>query len=244
MHLTGAGFLLEEYLNQNNRELDRALSAIDDLQGLKNGEVLISTVEGMINEFLPHAITIFREQYPGITFLVRVESALGVIESVAADRMDIGIGFGDPPGKNLSIVAQHSQPILAVCSPRHSLANSRRISLKTLVGQPLALQDTSFGIRRLVDDAFARAGLAPQTGLVTNSLLLLKSLAKQRRIVTLLPSYAVQGEVQRGELVGVPTDSAILNAAHLYLCVHQSKRHSSAAIEFLGLLKRELSTLT
>lgn len=243
MHLTEAGSLLADYLIHNNRELDRTLSAIDDLRGLKSGRVLISTVEGMIDEFLPRVITTFQERYPGITFLIRVESALGVIESVAADRTDIGIGFEVPPRKNLTVVAQHSQPILAVCSPGHPLARSRRISLRALVSQRLALQDPSFGIRRLVDDAFTRARLAPQTVLVTNSLLLLKSLAKQGRVVTLLPNYAVQSEIQRSELVGVRTESPILNAAHLDLCVHQSKRHSSAAGEFLDLLKRALGTL-
>ena len=243
MCLTDAGTLLAEYLNRNDRELDRTLSAIDDLRGLKRGEVSIYTVEGMIDEFLPHVITKFRERYPGISLMVRVESALAVIEAVAADRADIGIGFNVPPRKSLSIMAQHLQPILAVCSPNHSLAKNQKVSLKALVGQPLALQDMSFGIRRLVDDAFAQARLAPRTFLVTNSLLMLKSLAMQGPVVTLLPSYAVQTEVQRGKLAVMRTDSAILNAAHLDLCVHNSKRQSSAAAEFLALIKSELITL-
>lgn len=244
MYLTDAGVLLANYLGRNDRELDRTLSAIDDLRGLTSGEVSICTVEGMIDEFLPHVITRFRQKYPGISFLVRIESALAVTEAVAADRTDIGISFNVPPRKNLSIVAHHSQPILAVCSPGHPLAKSQKIPLKSLVGHPLALQDTTFGIRRLVDDAFAQARLAPQTFLVTNSLLMLKALAKQGSSVTLLPSYAVQAELRRSELVALRTESAILNAARLDLCIHHAKRHSTAASEFLAMLKSELATLS
>jgi DNA-binding transcriptional LysR family regulator len=243
MHLTKAGSLLAGYLNRNDRELEHALSSIDDLRGLKSGEVSITTVEGMIDEFLPRVITTFRNRYPGISLLVRVESALGVIEAVAADRTDIGIGFNVPSRKNLTVVTQHTQPIMAVCNPRHPLAKCKKISLKTLTEQALALQDTSFGIRRLVDDAFARARLVPQSFLVTNSLLMLKSLVKQDTVITLLPSYAVRAEVRRSELAALRIDSAILNSAHLDLCVHRSKQHSFAAEEFLALTKRELNTL-
>ncbi|QAY95524.1 hypothetical protein CWB41_07065 [Methylovirgula ligni] len=243
MYLTDAGTLLADYLSRNDRELDRTLSAIDDLRGLKTGEVSINTVEGMIDEFLPNVIVKFRERYPGISLRVRIESALGVIEAVAGDRADIGVSFNVPPRKNLSIVARHAQPILVICGPSHPLARYRKISLNSMAGHSLALPDASFGIRRLVDDAFGQARLPPQPFLVTNSLLMLKSLAMQGPIVTLLPNYAVRTEVQRGSLVAVRTDSTILNAAHLDLCVHSAKRQSSSSAEFLSLIKNELNTL-
>jgi DNA-binding transcriptional LysR family regulator len=243
MHLTEAGQLLADYLNRTDRELDRALSAIDDLRGLKSGEVSVATVEGMIDDFLPGVIESFRRRYPGISFLVRIESALAVVEDVAGDQTDIGIGFNVPKRRNLVVVARHAQPILAVCAPGHPLAKARRVGLAQLNEYPLALLDTSFGTRRLVDDAFARARLPAQACLVTNSILMLKSLAKQGGVVTLLPSFSVQNYVKEGRLKAIPTGSAILNSAHLDLCVHNAKRLSSAAAEFLEAIKRELARL-
>src|SRR5690606_13203263 len=143
--------LLADYLNRTDRELDRALSAIDDLRGLKSGEVSVSTVEGMIDEFLPGVIESFRSRFPGISFMVRVESALSVVEGVAGDETDIGIGFNVPKHRNLTVVARHAQPILAVCAPSHPLAKKGKIALTDLKNYPLAFLDTSFGTRRLID---------------------------------------------------------------------------------------------
>jgi DNA-binding transcriptional LysR family regulator len=243
MHLTPAGVLLAGYLNRDERELHRALSAIDDLRGLSSGEVTVTTVEGMIDEFLPRVIETYRARFPAITFRIRVESALAVVEAVSADETDIGIGFNVPTRKNLVVAAKHVQPVHAVCSPRHPLAKSRRVPLKALGAYSLALQDSNFSIRRLVDDAFARARLPHESFLVTNSLLLLKSLVKQGNALTFLPTYAVRTEVGRGELVAIPTDSSILNSAHLDLCIHATRRLSPAAVEFFRLTQNELSKL-
>ena len=243
MHLTEAGKLLSSYLQRTDRELDRALSAIDDLRGLKSGEVFISTVEGMIDDFLPSVIESFRRRYPGIFFHVQIQSALSVVEDIASDQSDIGIGFNVPKRKNLTVVATHAQPILAVCSPKHPLAKGKKLTLVQVNQHPLALLNTTFGTRRLVDDAFARSRLPQDPIAVTNSILMLKSLAKRGGVVTLLPSFSVQNQVRQRELVAIPTNNTILNSAHLDLCVHNPKGLSSAATEFLDLLKRELATL-
>lgn len=243
MRLTEAGQLLAEYLNRTERELDRALAAIDDLRGLISGEVSISTVEGMIDEFLPRLIEVYRGKFPAISLAVRVGSALAVMEDVAGDETDIGISFNVPARSNLLVTAQHAQPIVAVCGPRHPLATSRKASLRSLNRYPLALPDLNFGTRRLLDDAFARARLTLQPRLVSNSLTMLKAQAKQGGMVTFLPAFAVQAEVGRSELVTVPTNSATLNSARLDLCVHASRRLSSAAQEFLKLTEAALSKL-
>jgi len=243
MHLTAAGELLADFLRRNERELHRALAAIDDLRGLRRGEVSITTVEGMIEEFLPDVVEKYSTRFPAIELRIRVESALAVVEAVAADETDIGIGFNVPARRTYVVAAKHTQPVFAVCSPRHPLARARRLPLKALGSCRLALQDSNFSIRRLVDDAFARARVRRRPFLVTNSLLLLKSLVKRGDALTFLPTYAVRPEVQRGEVVAIPTDSGILNSAHLDICIHASRRLSPTAAEFLRVTQAELAKL-
>jgi DNA-binding transcriptional LysR family regulator len=244
MHLTAAGGLLAEYLNRSDRELERALSAIDDLKGLSSGVVSINTVEGMIDEFLPKVVEAYRAKFPAVTFRIQVDSALAVMEAVVADKTDIGIGFNVPPRNNLVIAAQHPQPILMICAPSHPLAKKRRVSLKGLQNYRMALQDGNFWIRRLVDDAFAQTRLPSEPFLVTNSLLLLKSLVTQSKdAITFLPSYVVRGEVESSKLIAIPTDSPILNAAHLDVCIHASRRLSTVAAAFLRLTQEALNKL-
>jgi DNA-binding transcriptional LysR family regulator len=244
MRLTEAGRLLAAHLAKTERDLGRTLTAVSDLRGMSSGEVSIATVEGMIDEFLPRLLEAYQSKFRAIALKVRVDSALAVMEAVAADESDIGISFNVPSRKSLRVVAQHTQPIVAVCSPSHPLAATRRASLRKLDRYALAIQDSTFGIRRLLDDAYIRARHSLEPHLVTNSLLLLKSLAKQGGVVTFLPTFSVLREVERGELLAIPTDSGILNSAHLDLCIHAPRKLSSAAQEFLGLTEAALARLS
>jgi DNA-binding transcriptional LysR family regulator len=243
MRLTEAGRLLADWVARTEREWDHVLEAIDDLRGLSSGKVSIATVEGMIDEFFPTLLHQFRTQFPAISLSVRVDSALAVMEAVAADECDIGVSFNVPPRKSLLVTAQHAQPIVAACSPRHPLASRGEVKLSSLAGFAVGIPDLSFGIRRLLDDAFSRKKLSLEPHLVSNSLLLLKSLAKQGDIVTFMPTFAIRREVQRGDLVAVHTDSRILNAAHLDVCIHAPRKLSFAAQEFLRMMETRVREL-
>jgi hypothetical protein len=58
-----------------------------------------------------------------------------------------------------------------------------------------------------------------------------------------MPTFAIRREVQRGDLVAVHTDSRILNAAHLDVCIHAPRKLSFAAQEFLRMMETRVREL-
>jgi DNA-binding transcriptional LysR family regulator len=240
MHLTEAGRLLHEHTSRSERDLKRTVAAMEDLHGLGGGEIEIATVEGMIEDFVPEAISAFRIRHPAIRFNVRVASALHVLEAVTNDEVDIGIALNVPKRREIVVMKSMPQPIRLYCNPDNPLARARKLSLETFDQTNLALQETSFWIRRVVDDAFGAHGLTAKPAIVTNSLLLLKSLVRNGPTVTFLPNFAARAEVKRGELIEVRVEDPLLSAAHLDIYVHATRRLSAAANEFLKLLQLHL----
>ena len=91
VRLTPAGKLLAGQLQLTVRDLARVRSQIDELKGLRRGEVGIYCIEGLVDTYLPRAIAEFHQQYPDITFNITVASTDQIIERLLADETDIGI---------------------------------------------------------------------------------------------------------------------------------------------------------
>ena len=65
---TAAGRLLAYHTQSIFRDIGRAHSAIDDLRGLRVGEVTIYAIEGLVSDFLPSLLSSFNARFPGINF--------------------------------------------------------------------------------------------------------------------------------------------------------------------------------
>ena len=243
MHLTDAGRLLREHTSRSENDLKRTVSSIEDLHGLGGGEIEIMTVEGMIDLFVPQVIDIFRRKYPAIRFQVTVASALEVLEAVTDDRVDIGIGLNVPRRREIVVMSSMPQPICLYCSPDSPLARRRRIAIEEVDQTHLAMQETSFWIRRTVEDAYHAAGMTLKPAIVTNSLLLLKTLVSLGPTLTFLPNFAAKVEVDRGDLVQIQVADKLLAAAQQDVYVHANRRLSAAAQEFLVYMQKRMNAL-
>src|ERR1700736_2389627 len=74
VRLTAAGEVLITHIRCWRRDLRQARAQIDDIRGLRRGEVTIALVEG-VADFLAIALVEFRKQYPGIDHSVQVAGA-------------------------------------------------------------------------------------------------------------------------------------------------------------------------
>ncbi len=83
LRLTAAGEALIEVVRRWSRDVDRVQSVMDDLQGLRQGNVSIAMVEGaseLFCDFLEH----FHETYPGISLNLQIAGSQAISEMVAS----------------------------------------------------------------------------------------------------------------------------------------------------------------
>jgi DNA-binding transcriptional LysR family regulator len=156
MKPTAAGEVLAAYALRCSLEADRVVEDISAMQGLRSGRVRIATSEGFATDFLPAAISRFREQHPNIRFEMIVGAPGEVSDLVRQGDVDIGLTFSRVAQKDIQVVYRHAAPIVALLPRDHELARARTLTLARLSGYPLALPDASSTVRLMIDVAASR----------------------------------------------------------------------------------------
>jgi DNA-binding transcriptional LysR family regulator len=236
VRLTPAGRLLADQLEVTVRDLARIRSQIDELKGLRRGEVTIYCIEGLVDTYLPSAITKFRESYHEITFRIVVASTDRIIEALVADESDIGITLNAPKRPDLTCCAWWEEPLEVVVAPFHALSRRRSIGLAELAKFSVALPETSFGVRRLVDRNARKNGVELKLVTTTNSILAANAMARHGGVYTLMPRFAVARDCEAGTLVTVPIKNRNLELSRVEICVHRGRTLPVAPREFLSSL--------
>ncbi len=241
VRLTPAGRLLASQLQLTVRDLARVRSQIDELKGLRRGEVTIYSIEGLVDTYLPQAINRFHKLYRDITFKVVVASTDRIIEALVADESDIGITLNPPERPDLVCCAWWEEPLEVIVAPFHSLSRRRSISLQELSQFSAALPDNSFGVRRHVDRVLSKTGVALKLLVTTNSILATTSMAREGAVYTLMPRFAVTRDCEARTLIAIPISNPDLELSRVEICMHRSRSLPVAPREFLSSLVADLA---
>lgn len=238
--LTPAGKLLARQVQSTVRDLMRVRGQIDELNGLRRGEITVYCIEGLIDSLLPRVMAQFNRRYPEIKFSITVASTDRIVDALVCDDADIGIALNAPPRAELSICGSWEEPLKAIVAPCHPLSSRSAITLEELSGYPAALPDTSFGVRRLVDRILHRAGVEPKVLVTTNSILTTTCVARQGIAYTLMPLFALERDYAANTLLAIPLTNRGLEPARVDICVHKNRPLPLAAKEFLDWLNQSL----
>jgi DNA-binding transcriptional LysR family regulator len=152
------------------REFERVRSDLDDVRGLKRGNVKIALVEGVVSNFLFSIVAKFGEQFPNVTFDVDVAGTGEILNSVAQDDADLGIAFNPVPHPDVETHVEVRHPIVAITPPNHPLANRGNVGLGDLRGYKVGMLHSSFGARKVLDRALLEENVRLDALLTINSL--------------------------------------------------------------------------
>lgn len=235
--LTAAGELLAGQLQSTVRDIFRVRGQIEDLKGLRRGDVTIYTIEGLVDSVVASNIAKFNSRFPEIHFEVMVASTDRIIEAIVAGDADIGIALNAPRRAEVSICSGWQEPLHAIVAPSHAISGRSSISLQELARYPAALPDRTFGVRRQIDTMLERCGLQPKILVATNSILTTICIARQGVAYTLMPMFVVERDIIAGTLVAVPLTNGELELSRVEICVHRNRRLSLSAREFLSWLE-------
>ena len=192
--LTAAGETLLPHARKVLHELEAAQAALDELQGLKRGLLKVGIVQTVNACVIPEIVARFGASHPGI----RVECgemAVAEIETgLEAGQLDLGISFLPPARKSLDGEKLFTEELVAVVAADHEWAGRRRLRVRDLQSQPLALLAPKYCTRQLIDRALAESAVQPDVRVEMNSITGILSTVRQTRLVSLLPSLALCGQ--------------------------------------------------
>jgi DNA-binding transcriptional LysR family regulator len=243
MVLTAAGSILAEQLRGVLTQLQDARVQIDELKGLRRGEVRVHCIEGVVLNVIPGAVASFNAKHPDVSFRINVASTDGIVEALQSDESDLGITFNMGRRPGIEVLFTFSQPLHVVAASDHPLSRKRKVTLADVVQYPITMPDRSFGVRAIFDRALEACGLECRMLVTTNSVALTRSAAQTGAAVTLTPPFAIGPELISGQVALVPVAEQKLLVGTASVCMRKGRHLPAAAAEFVRSLREKFEAL-
>jgi DNA-binding transcriptional LysR family regulator len=210
---------------------------IHNLQNLVAGELRISTVFSIGLHELPTYLKTFQQTHPAVDVRVEYRRSSEVYLSVLDGRADIGLVAYPSPRRGLRAFALWNDRLVLVCSPSHTLASRRRISLSALHGEKFIAFSPDLPTRREIDRMLRFEGVKVKLVLEFDNIETVKRAVEIENGVSIVPEKAVRDEVEAGLLATVAFSEPELQRP-LGALIRRSARVSPALREFLALLEQ------
>ncbi|MCE2564820.1 LysR family transcriptional regulator [Komagataeibacter sp. FNDCF1] len=200
---TPLGNLVIAHVRETLRGFDALQGSIASLRDMTRGEVTLVTMTGFVSGLLADALVTFRAQYPLVRLIHRTGDGEIIIRMVASGEADIGIGYNLPDHPQLRRSAEFDYHLGAVVAPNHSLTRQASVLPEDCLAFPMVLAERSMTLRQV-----ASFLVPPTTDLAaaieTDSVHLMKSLAKRAPYVAFMNYADVAPELADGSLVFLP----------------------------------------
>jgi DNA-binding transcriptional LysR family regulator len=131
----------------------------------------------------------FAEAHPNVRFTILSRTSAEILGMLDNLDVDAGISYLDnePLGRVVTVPIYRERYVL-VCRAGSSLAAKARVAWADLAGQRLCLLTPDMQNRRIINQNFMDAGVAPEAQVESNSTLVLAAHVRQGDWVTILPS--------------------------------------------------------
>ncbi|TBC66496.1 LysR family transcriptional regulator (plasmid) [Rhizobium leguminosarum] len=203
LKLTSSGEILIQHIRETLQAHQRMQAQIQSLKGLNRGEVVLATMATLAAGRVAEIVAAYREKHPQVSLRIMVGDRTTVAEMVALGQADLAIAYNLPDDTRLQRAAEFRHALGAVVAPAHPLANRKTVRMSDCLLYPLVLADRSLSLREVVEaTAPARATLVPVVE--TNSMELMKRLARTTPHITFLNRLDVDREMATGDLVFIP----------------------------------------
>jgi DNA-binding transcriptional LysR family regulator len=238
---TAAGELYLAYVRRSIRELEQVGAQIEGLRRLLRGRVRLAVAESVTGHMLPTAIARFQGQHPNVSFHVWIDGPKQLAEALSGDTADLILTHDPLESAEVHVLASSHQPFCALVAPDHPLAARASLRLRDCAAYPIAMPDESLAARALIDRALARASFKIEPALVSNSVEMTKTFARQSQAVCF--QFRIAGQPDPSGMRAIPLTDPGFSHATLVLATRRNRVLPVAAAAFAHLLEEAFETL-
>jgi DNA-binding transcriptional LysR family regulator len=187
--LTSAGRIFLDEARHVLSAVRQARAAMSEVQGLKRGTLSIGAVQTLAPFVdLPALLASFHALHPAVEIKLCQGGSVHLLDKIQNGRLDLAfVTVFEPLAETLTVRELACEPLVALCSRAHRLAARGDVTLAELAAETFVDFQPDWGIRRLVDNAFAAARVKRTTGFEVSDMLSLLSLVERGLGVALLP---------------------------------------------------------
>jgi DNA-binding transcriptional LysR family regulator len=210
--LTEAGEALLERARRILREHDAALVEAAELAGAERGRLRVGSASAMVTaDPLPRILAQLLLQHPRAALTVTSGTSLALVRQILSGDLDVAFVSLPVEAHGVQTELLIHDELIAIASPRHSLAKERVISAYQLAGEKLVLGERGGNTRRLIDQFFAAAGLSPTVAMELSRLAAIKRMVEADMGVGIVPLRSASEELANGSLVSWWIEGARIN---------------------------------
>jgi DNA-binding transcriptional LysR family regulator len=210
--LTEAGERLLERAYVILREHDAALEEMAALTGAHKGRLRIGSASAMVSgDPLPQILRELKKTYVNVEPSVASGTSEQLVQQVLAGEIDAAFVSLPVEARGVQTELLNEDYLVAIGSPRHSLAKQKVVSAYALAGENLILGERGGNTRRLIDQFFAQTGVTPKVIMELSRLAAIKRMVEEDMGVGIVPLQSVREEVEKGALVRWWIEGAQIN---------------------------------
>ncbi|NJN85818.1 MAG: LysR family transcriptional regulator [Leptolyngbyaceae cyanobacterium SL_7_1] len=245
--LTEAGHLLLSYGDRILTLCQETCRAIEDLQNLQGGTLIIGASQTTGTYLLPRMIGLFRQHYPDVAVQLHVHSTRRTVWSVANGQIDLAIIGGEVPPElqdSLEIIPYAEDELALILPILHPLVRSGAVQKDDLYKLQFISLDSQSTTRKVIDQVLSRSGIETRRlkiEMELNSIEAIKNAVQSGLGAAFVSVSAIEKELQMGVLHRTYIDEVVVKRM-LSVIVNPNRYRSKAAQAFVDKILPQFST--
>jgi DNA-binding transcriptional LysR family regulator len=242
--LTEEGQTILIYANRILSLCDEACRAMQDLQNLQGGTLIVGASQTTGTYLMPRLIGLFRQKYPQVSVQLQVHSTRRISWGVANGQINLAVIGGEVPLelKNTLQVTAYAEDELALILPKsHPFSKFTSIQKEDLYRLRFIALDKQSTIRKVIDKVLHKNGIDStrfKIEMELNSVEAIKNAVQSGLGASFVSVSAISKELELGILQGVKIEDITIKRM-LSIIVNPSRYTSKASEKF----SREILTL-
>ena len=200
--LTEAGEQLLQRARHILRDHDAAVDEVAELAGTQRGRLRIGSASaGVTTDVLPQLFKEVRKQHAGAHLSLVSGTSDALVNQLLNGELDLAFVSLPVEARGIHTERLSQDQLVAIASPRHSLAKQKTVSAYTLAGEKLILGERGGNTRRLIDRFFAQAGVTLHVSMELSRQAAIRRMVEENMGVGIVPLQSVTEAVAKGRLV-------------------------------------------
>jgi DNA-binding transcriptional LysR family regulator len=245
VRLTASGKTLQVYTQQILALVNEAQAAVTDVSKLVDGQIKIGATPGINIYLLPGWTRTFYQRYPNLSVNVQTDVTPNVVESVLAQRLNLGIVEGEIDAITYNTLGQHileTIDLYVIIGKGHRCWYRETAPADALDGQAFVARQHGSQTRTWFESILAQHNIKPRIIAEFDNQESIKHAVATGMGITILPQYAVAREVEMGILRAIPIDNVSLKR-QLKLIWNKQQPFDAITRAFLKTLTEQFTSI-
>ena len=236
VRLTDAGRLVQGYARRLLGLAVELDEAVDDLRGLRAGQLRLGASTTIGEYLLPPALGAFCRGYPGVGVTVEIANTGRIADRLRHGELHLGL-IGEPlDDPDLECEPYRDDHLVLVVPPGHRWAGAE-VSPRELAGEPLIAREPGSATRDVTEAALAAAGATWTAGLELGGTEAVKGAVAAGLGVAFVSACAVEPDLAAGRLARA-TVRGVAIQRQFQLARRRGRRLTAAEAAFIPVLQQ------